>query len=49
VQRLVARVQVCAPGSSPVLNARNLSLSGARASVDAPVAAGATCNGTLAN
>lgn len=49
VERLVARVQVCAPGSSPTLNARDVSLSGARASVNAPLAAGAACSATIAN
>ena len=49
VERLTARIQVCAPGSSPTLNARNLSFAGARVSVDAPVAAGSGCNAALAN
>ena len=49
VQRVVARIQVCAPAPGPTQNARNISLSGARASVDAPAAAGAACSAALAN
>lgn len=49
VQRVVARIQVCAPAPGPAQNARNISLSGARASVDAPAVAGAACNAALAN
>lgn len=49
VQRLVARIQVCAPSPGPAQNARNVSVSGARASVDAPAVAGATCAAALAN
>lgn len=49
VQRLIGRIQVCAPNPAPPLNARNVSLSGARASVDAPLSAGATCADAVAN
>lgn len=48
VQRLVARIQVCAPSPGPALNARNISLSGARASA-APIAGGAACTTAPAN
>ena len=48
--RLVnGRIQVCTPAPGPTSNARNIVVSGARASVDAPAAAGATCNATIAN
>ena len=49
VQRLIGRIQVCASNPAPALNARNISLSGARASVDAPLSAGNTCADAVAN